>query len=232
MVAGLIELVEERENQSVQGANRFMTLLLVSSPMPDPRGSTRTRTGEDAGRYLREHEREFRRLTEYAKEVFWISDPERFGTVYVNPAFEEVWGRPREELYENPETLLESIHPEDRERVVDAVENEIERGGLDETYRIERPDGEVRWIHDRSFPVENESGEIVNTVGVAADVTERKRIEEQLRSERDLTRRILDTCPVSILVMDAERTITFGNERMNEVMGAEDIAGTPLSEVP
>ncbi|MFC7009201.1 PAS domain S-box protein [Halalkalicoccus salilacus] len=64
------------------------------------------------------------------------------------------------------------------------------------------------------------------------DVTERKRIGKQLRRERDLTRRILDTCPVTILVIDAERTITFGNERMNEVMGAEDIAGTPLSEVP
>ncbi|MFC7009202.1 PAS domain-containing protein [Halalkalicoccus salilacus] len=141
MVAGLIERVEGRENQSVQGANRFMTLLLVSGPMSDPRGATRTRTGEDAGRYLREHEREFRRLTEHANEVFWIGDPRRFGTVYANAAFEEVWGRPREELYENPETLLESIHPEDRERVVDAVENEIERGGFDETYRIERPDG-------------------------------------------------------------------------------------------
>lgn len=232
MVAGLIERVEGRENQSVQGANRFMTLLLVSSPMSDPRGSTRTRTGEDAGRYLREHEREFRRLTEHANEVFWIGDPGRFGTVYANAAFEEVWGRPREELYENPETLLESIHPEDRERVVDAVENEIERGEFDETYRIERPDGELRWIHGRAFPVEDENGEIDAVVGIAVDVTERKRIEDQLRRERDLTRRILDTCPVTILVIDAERTITFGNERMNEVMGAEDIAGTPLSEVP
>ncbi|WP_336345230.1 PAS domain S-box protein [Halalkalicoccus ordinarius] len=200
--------------------------------MADPTGVKRSPIDESAGRYLQEHEREFRRLTEHAKEVFWISDPERFGTIYVNPAFEEVWGRSREELYENPETLLESVHPEDRERVADAVDNEIERGGFDEIYRIERPDGEVRWIHDRSFPVEDENGEIDEVVGIAVDITERKRIEEQLRHERDLTKRILDTCPVTILVIDAERTITFGNERMNEVMGTDEIAGTPLSEVP
>lgn len=232
MVVGLIGRFEERENQSVQGANRFMTILPLSRPMAEPTGADRATIGENAGRYLQKHEQEFGRLTEHAKEVFWISDPERFGTVYVNAAFEEVWGRPREELYENPELLLESIHPEDRERVADAVENELERGGFDETYRIERPDGEVRWIHDRSFPVEDENGEIDNVVGIAADVTERRRIEQQLRSERDLTRRILDTCPVTILVIDDDRTITFGNERMNEVMGTDEIAGTPLSEVP
>lgn len=232
MVVGPIERFEERENQSVQGANRFMAVLPVSNPMADPTGAKRATIGENVGRYLREHEREFRRLTEHAKEVFWISDPEQFGTIYINPAFEEVWGRPREELYENPEMLLESIHPEDRERVADAVENEIDRGGFDEIYRIERPDGELRWIHDRSFPVEDENGEIDNVVGIAVDITERKRIEQQLRHERDLTRRILDTCPVTILVLDADRTITFGNERLNQIMGTDEIAGTPLSEVP
>lgn len=213
-----------------------MTLPPVAKSMSDRAGyaneGDRTPIGERPGRYLREHEREFRRFTEHAKEVFWISDPDGFGTVYVNPAFEEIWGRSRETFFEEPGMLLSSIHPEDRERVGEAFENKVERDGFDEVYRIERPDGEVRWIHDRAFPVHDGDGELDNVIGIAADVTERKRIEEELRRERDRTERILDTSPVTILVFDADRTITFGNERAKEILGAEEIAGTPFSEFP
>lgn len=215
-------------------SNRFMSTPPVSRPMP--RGPTRARTesavGEDPERRLREHERAFRRFIEHADEVFWINDPDRPKPVYVNPAFEAVWGRPREAFFEDPRLLLESVHPDDRERVEEAFENEIEQGGFDEVYRIQRPDGEIRWIHDRAFPVRDEDGEVDNVVGIAADVTERKRMEGRLRYERDRTERLLDTSPVPIFVFDADRTVTFGNERAKEVLSTEEIAGTPFSEFP
>ena len=64
------------------------------------------------------------------------------------------------------------------------------------------------------------------------DITDPKRVESERRIRNDRTERILDTCPVTILVLDAERTITFGNERAKEVMGADEIAGTPLEASP
>lgn len=187
---------------------------------------------ERGQRYLREHEQAFRRLTENAMEVFWISDPDRPEAVYVNPAFEEIWGRPREQLYGEPDTLLESIHPEDRARVARALNEKTETGEFNETYRVLRPDGETRWVHDRGFPVFDAAGDLESVVGIAADVTERKRIEQELRRQRDRTEWVIETSPVMILVMDASRTITFANERATELAGVEGIADTPFEEFP
>lgn len=182
-------------------------------------------------RYVREYDRAFRRLTENASEGFWISDPE-FRTIYVNPAFGEIWGRPREQLYGDPETVLESIHPEDRERVERAIEGMIETGEFDEVYRVRRPDGSVRWVHDRGFPVRNDEGEVVDVAGIATDATDRKRVESELRRQRDHVEWLVETSPVMILAMDASRTITFANERAKEMAGVDDIAGTPFAEFP
>jgi len=54
-------------------------------------------------------------------------------------------------------------------------------GDYDETYRILQPDGTVRWIHDRAFPVRDEDGRVLRVVGTAEDVTEQRRLEEQFR---------------------------------------------------
>lgn len=186
---------------------------------------------ERVDRDPREYERTFRRLTENASEGFWISDP-GFEAVYVNPAFEEIWGRPREQLYGDPGTMIEAIHPADRGRVERAIKGMVETGEFDETYRVQRPNGEIRWIHDRGFPVRDDDGTVTNLAGTATDITERERIRDELRRQRDRTERILDTTPVTILVFDADRTVTFGNEHVKEVLGAEDIVGTPFSELP
>lgn len=186
---------------------------------------------ERGQRYLHEDEQAFRRLTENAAEVFWIRSPGT-GIAYVNPAFEEIWGRPREQLYDDSTILVESVHPEDRARVARAFDAEVENGEFDETYRVLRPDGETRWVHDRGFPVYNVSGEIDNIVGIAADITSRKAVEDELRRQRDRTEWLIETSPVMILAMDATRTITFANERTTEMAGVEEIAGTPFEEFP
>jgi HTH-type transcriptional regulator, bacterioopsin transcriptional activator and related proteins len=178
-----------------------------------------------------EFERTFRRLTESATEGFWISDP-GFEAVYVNPAFEEIWGRPREQLYGDPETMIEAIHPEDRERIKRAIGGMVETGEFDEIYRIQRPAGEERWVHDRGFPVYDSEGEPVHLAGIVTDVTDRKRTEADLRLQRDRIEWIVETSPVMLLVMDADRTITFANGRTAEVTGVDEIVGTTFEEFP
>lgn len=64
------------------------------------------------------------------------------------------------------------------------------------------------------------------------DVTDPEYVESEHRRESDHMERILDTCPVTILVIDTDRTIVFGNKRAKEVMGAGEIAGTPLESCP
>ena len=133
----------------------------------------------------RENEQRFRQLAENIREVFWLSDLAKNEMIYISPGYELVWGRSCASLYGSPRTWLEAIHPEDRERVLAAATTKQARGDYDETYRIIRPDGAVRRIRDRAFPVRDDNGVVYRIAGVAEDVTDRILLEEQLRSARD-----------------------------------------------
>jgi PAS domain S-box-containing protein len=134
---------------------------------------------------LRESELRFRQIAENIDEVFWMADPEAGKVLYVSPAFERIYGRSGASILAKRETWLEAIHPEDRERVRAAARGQ-ERGDYDETYRIVRPDGSARWVHDRASPVRDASGRVIRIVGVAEDVTERRQLEAQLGQAQKL----------------------------------------------
>ncbi|WP_158277425.1 PAS domain S-box protein [Opitutus sp. ER46] len=139
----------------------------------------------EAEHSLRASEERFRQVVESISEVFWMTTLEGREMLYISPGFERIWGRSCESLYAQPESWIESIHPADRPRVVEAAATKQAAGTFDETYRIQRPDGTVRWIHDRAFPIADEHGRVHRIVGVAEDITDRKTLESQfLRSQR------------------------------------------------
>ncbi|MGH7209451.1 MAG: PAS domain S-box protein, partial [Nitrospiraceae bacterium] len=123
---------------------------------------------------LRESEERFRQLAENIREVFWLGDPEKARIFYISPGYEEVWGRTCASLYASPRSWLDAIHPEDRDRVFTAATTKQVSGEYAEEYRIVRPDGSVRWIRDRAFPIRDASGQVYRIAGIAEDITERK----------------------------------------------------------
>jgi len=134
------------------------------------------RKSEEALKYSEEI---FRQMAENISEVFWMTDPGENTFLYVSPAYEQIWQRSRQSLYENPRSFVDAIHPEDRDRVVAAFANQV-RGCYDEEYRILRPDGSTRVIRHRAFPINNRDGAVYRVVGIAADVTEDRRRDAQL----------------------------------------------------
>ncbi|BDA69370.1 hypothetical protein CAL7716_035360 [Calothrix sp. PCC 7716] len=130
---------------------------------------------------LRSSDEKFRQLAENIHEVFWIFDPRNGQLIYVSPAYERIWGRTIDSLQNNPMGWSEAIHPDDKQRHAELHRENIHRGTLNVEYRIIRPDGEVRWIQDRGFPVRNQEGEIYRVAGVAEDVTERKYKEAEIQ---------------------------------------------------
>ena len=132
---------------------------------------TKRKLAEEA---LQESEGRFRQLVEIIREVFWLTDLEKKAILYISPGYEAIWGRSCASLYAAPQNWLEAIHPEDRPRVVEAAHTKQVPGDYDEEYRIVRPDGSIRWIRDRAFPVKNEAGEVYRLAGIAEDITEQK----------------------------------------------------------
>lgn len=133
---------------------------------------------------LRDSEERFRQITEHIREVFWVHGIAEERLLYISPAYEEVWGQPIAGLHERPLEWIEAIHPDDRPRVQAAHLAKRALGSFDEEYRIVRPDGTMRWIWDRGFPVRDETGHIYRIAGLAEDITARKLAEDQLRRQQ------------------------------------------------
>jgi PAS domain S-box-containing protein len=126
---------------------------------------------------LRDSEERLRQITENLREIVWVTAAETQEILYISPAYEQIYGRTCASLYAAPRSWLDAIHPDDRERAGAAQPG---------TTDVIRTDGQVRHIHARTFPVKNGTGQVYRIVGVAEDVTERRRVEEQFRQAQKM----------------------------------------------
>ncbi len=168
---------------------------------------------------LRESEERFRQIAGHVEEVFWMTDPTKREMLYVSPAYDEIWGRDPAGLYANPIGWLEAIHADDRSRVQAALPSQVE-GTYDVEYRIVRPDGSVRWIRDRAFPVRDAVGRVYRVVGVAEDISRQKasedalrRSEEALRASEAQLRSFVDQAPADIAMFDRDMVCVAASGR-------------------
>jgi PAS domain S-box-containing protein len=139
---------------------------------------------ERAAKELRENEARFRQFSEEMPHIIWMMTADRQRVLYVNRAFERVFGRKREDLYAASDVWLDGIHPEDRKRVVEA--RLINHGGGEycEEFRVVHTDGTVRWLRDRAVPLRDEGGEIHMFAGTAEDITLSRQFAEELARQQ------------------------------------------------
>jgi PAS domain S-box-containing protein len=169
---------------------------------------------------LRETDQQFRQLAENISEVFWMSDPSQNQLLFVSPAYEALWGHTCQSLYASPSTWFEAVHPEDRDRVLQSSLTRQVEGAYDEQYRIVRPDGAIRWIRNRAFPVRDASGQVNRVVGVAQDLTSTKEAEaEQLQRRETRFRSLIEHASDLIAALDAEGLIRFQSPSIERVLG-------------
>ncbi len=147
-----------------------------------------------AQRALHESEEILRYISDNIRDVFYLANADATRTLYVNRAFEVIWGRPRDEISRAPALLRQCIHPNDRAAAAQELrESLVHRQPTTFQYRVVKPDGSVRWIRDRAYPILDENGAIHRIAGIAEDVTERKLFEEiQQRTIAELERRFAE----------------------------------------
>jgi PAS domain S-box-containing protein len=206
-----------RKDGQVRSAN------LTVSGVRDERGKWRFGVGmiEDiterkrTEEALRESEERFRQLAEHIREVFYMTPVTLEEMLYVSPAYESVWGRTQESVYKEPASFLDAVHPDDLPRIENDIIKHRDRG-FEFEYRIIRPDGSVRWIWDRGFPIRDESGQVYRIAGIAEDITERKQTEEQFRATSEQLRALM----VSLRKAREEEGIRIAREIHDELGAA------------
>ncbi len=161
-------------------------------------------------------------MAEQIQEVFWLTSAERQQLLYVSQAFEAIWGRPVESLYAYPgghvNLILDSIHPSDRDQVVAAFANNFQSEYKQE-YRIVRPNGSIRWVRSRFFPVQNSFGETWGIAGLSEDITERKQAEDILHQREQEFRALVELSPDIISRFDRELRHIYVNPPIKLVTG-------------
>ena len=129
---------------------------------------------------LFESNQRFEQLATHIEEVFWIS--EKTGKInYASPACDSLFGCSAEDLYLGRKEFIDLVHPEDRQIVFDSFESDLRGENSVVEYRIVHPDGEIRWVSDRSYPILGKQGELLRTVGITTDITEQKMLEVEHR---------------------------------------------------
>jgi two-component system NtrC family sensor kinase len=113
--------------------------------------------------------------------VVWSITPDTFETLFLNPAAEKVYGRPIADFMADSELWFQTVHPDDRKRVGACLPEILAKGVLDIEYRIVRPDGEVRWIHDHIHAIFDEQGKPVSLNGLGTDITQSREAETRLK---------------------------------------------------
>lgn len=159
---------------------------------------------------------QLRRIAENLPEtVIWMTDPTFAEVYYVSPGYEDIWGRPVDQLYENPVAYLEGVHPDDRQRVLRAMEDlprQTDQGESSVTerieYRVVRPDETVRWVRGTTVALQGEDGEFARWIGLATDITARKERERELEAFETLHR----TVPDGVLLLDETGTMHHVND--------------------
>jgi PAS domain S-box-containing protein len=180
---------------------------------------------------LRDIQQQFFQLAERSGDVFWISQPEPPRMLYISPAYEQVWGRPAAALLENPAAWEESIHPDDRQRVHDAIVacRTGTRPAFDEEYRILRPDGSERWVLGSAILLKDVSGGPVRISGIAKDITDRKRAARHIREQAEYLAKARD----AIVVKNLDHQIVYWNHGAERILGwtADEALGRIGSEL-
>lgn len=175
----------------------------------------------------REIQARMRELTEHIHQVLWMMDVRETKLLYVSPAYEEIWGRSRQVLIDNPKSFMDGIHPLDQELMQRENAAMFQTGQIDAECRILRTDGTVRWIWIRGYPIFEQS-QIARTVGVIEDITEKRR----LASERDgLLSRLqlhIERMPLGYVLYDSEFRIVDWNSTAQQIFGysRDEMVGT------
>ena len=180
---------------------------------------------------LRESEKKFRQLADNITDVFWMTSHDITGVFwmtspdlktihYISPGYALIWGHSPESLHANPHQWVETILPEQRERVFALFRTlTTDAPNMSVEYQIARPDGTIRWVQNRGFQVRDAAGNLVRLAGVATDVTERKEAEEAKQESEARFHLLVDSSVQGMMFSNIKGEIIKANDAFLHIVG-------------
>jgi PAS domain S-box-containing protein len=162
----------------------------------------------------RESSERFRQMAENIDEAFWMEDINESKVIYVNPAYKRMFDLSEKRAYETSYSWTTVLHSEDYAK----LQSKIARG-LKEiesfVFRVQKADNKIRWIQSRIFHIKNSKGDINRLVGIAEDITSRKRVEDNLKESEKRYRALFEDSPIPIWIEDFSEVKTYIEQLKN-----------------
>lgn len=158
-------------------------------------------------------EEKMRTIVDHAPAAVWMSAPDSTRILYVNGAYESIWGRSKESWYADPTSCLQLVHPDDIERVRQSLATRGDSSSYEINYRIVRDDGELRYIRDIGRSVYDVRGRLQYLVGSAMDISGEMRVRDELHELnsrlREANQRLQESARLDNLTHCLTRTAFF-----------------------
>jgi PAS domain S-box-containing protein len=171
----------------------------------------------------------FRQIADILGDVLALSPADLSQVLFVNRAYEKIWGRTAESLYADPRSWLEGVHLDDRQHVQEAVQKLPDGEPLDHLEcRVVRPDGSISWVRLQAYPVADVQGHPYRIVATAHEFTKRKLAEEQLKRGETYLTMAQEMAQMGVWSWNPSSDDMFGSNEFYRIFGL-DPAKTKLT---
>ena len=177
---------------------------------------------KQAEKELIKSKKQFQNLVESISGVYWVNNLDTREAVYISPSYEIIWGRKCEDYYNNVADFINGIYPDDRESFLKAYQNIDTTLKTNITYRIVRPDGNIRWISEKANVMIDSDGTKYE-YGYAEDITERMMVESELAESENRLKAILQNEPECVKLVDEDGCLIDMNPAGLEMIEADNL---------
>ncbi|WP_380675182.1 PAS domain-containing sensor histidine kinase [Salinigranum sp. GCM10025319] len=154
-------------------------------------------------------------IAEHTTDVLWMFSADWEELLFVNSAYEELWGRSIEELEANPREFVRGAHPADRDGIREAMARLSAGEPVNLEYRVNADDEYQTWVWVQGYPIVDDDGTVTRAVGFARDVTDRRERERQLLVMDRLLRHNLRN-DMNLVLGHAEQARDHGGEAVSD----------------
>lgn len=220
-------------NQDITERKKAEKSILQLNEELENRVSERTSELLKVNAHLQQAESKYRTVADHTYGwEFWTDQEGNF--LYCSPSCERITGYKVSEFLKNPGLLNKIIHPDDLKHFHCHKQKEDKRldGNMEINYRIVKPDGDIRWIGHVCQPIFDEKGNYIGNRGSNRDITERKKMEDLLKTSNQKYKLVSENITDGIFIC-RNGYFEYANKAMSHIFGSKgnELIGMKLSQL-